>query len=215
MLERGTRGSLAHLLHASRLTAYHQSNINTKGNTPMNTVITTPSRNLYVGTLALDETAPRLMPGDVLHIEATLTVRSVESGLDYRDEPTETVTARPVKGEGPQVVIRTANLIVGEPIEGLPADPEQPKPNRRQRLGAWLLRTADSAPMTYVLLTLAILLIVVSLTGCNMVGYAKPGEPCTTVGSSNVTKSGAPLLCKPATKANVDMGDSTPRWRKA
>lgn len=188
----------------------------------MNTTITTPNRSLYVGNLELPEAVPHLMPGDTVHIEATLTVRSVENGLDYRDRPTETVTARPAPGDGPQVVIRTATLVVGEvsALEEVTEEGRQHTPTLRERIASFKARNRATLDVLYFMahLTLyivAICALVVTLTGCNMVGYAKAGEPCTTIGDSNVTKSGAPLLCKPPTKSNADMGDTVNRWRKA
>ena len=89
---------------------YPGTNINPEGHTPMSTTATTTRRTLYVGNLALDDTTPCLMPGDVIHIEATLTVRSVENGLDHFDRPAETITTRSDVKDGPQVAVRTSTL---------------------------------------------------------------------------------------------------------
>lgn len=137
----------------------------------MSTTATTTRRTLYVGNLALDDTTPCLMPGDVIHIEATLTVRSVENGLDHFDRPAETITTRSDVKDGPQVAVRTSTLKAagGNPLTTPPA--EQGNPTIRERINRWRAKhrtTLGAAAVTgwAFVWVASIALLMISLTGC-------------------------------------------------
>lgn len=174
----------------------------------------TVDRGLVIQALRLPEDTPHLTPGDVIHVEATLTVRTVINGLTYKDEPTVTITAAPTGT--PEVVIRTGGTRAGVAVEGeqeVPADPPAALERATARLkaaGSWLWAAPKYAPRGYVLLLL-VLVMVAPLTGCG-IGYEKVGQPCSTIGAEGRTKQGAYLVCKPP--AASDPTD-TPRWRRA
>lgn len=224
---------------------YPGTNINPEGHTPMSTTATTTRRTLYVGNLALDDTTPCLMPGDVIHIEATLTVRSVENGLDHFDRPAETITTRSDVKDGPQVAVRTSTLKAadGNPLTTPPA--EQGNPTIRERINQWRAKhrtTLGAAAVTgwAFVWVASIALLMVSLTGCGTSTSSTPtpspapaaapatcdgclpnhrwaasGEECTRIGAKAIGRKGGTLLCKPAPASNIAVGDNAPRWRKA
>lgn len=170
-------------------------------------------RNLNIDFLSLDDDAPHLVPGDVIHVEATLTVRNVSNGLNYRDEPTSTITAR-AAGK-PEVVIRTTTMRPERTALGIastvaPAPPQPKAKGRIRKAGSWLLDAPTYVPRAYVLL-LFVLVCAIPLTGCS-VGYVRPGDPCTTIGQTNRNKAGNVMVCKPASPSDPT---GVSRWRRA
>ena len=87
----------------------------------------TVDRNLIIHALRLPEDTPPLTPGDVIHIEATLTVQHIINGLTYKDEPTVTITARAT--DTPEVVIRTEGTYPWSALED-----DQEAPTDRERI---------------------------------------------------------------------------------
>lgn len=196
------------------------STINPEGHTPMSTTTATVTRHLNVDMLEMGDIGPTLLPGDTIHIEATLVVRSVTNGLDWQNRPTETVTAKPL-GEKPEVVIRVSRLDTiegtiewdGETGDG-PAEPT--KPTRRERFATW--KAAHRIEVGIVqgaawaaLWLLAVATLIIGLSGCS-VAYHKVGEPCSTVGDTARTKTGSYLVCKAPSASDPT---NTLRWRRA
>ena len=158
---------------------YPQSNINPEGHTPMNTPTITKAATRYLSVELLDlgEQCIGLMPGDTVHIEATIRVRAVQHGLDYKDEPTETVSVKPT-GDKPDVVIRTSTWRAltedGEQydIDLTPAAETEPtEPTRRERYAAW--KAAHRIELGIVgtalwagLWLLAMSALIIGLAGC-------------------------------------------------
>lgn len=162
-----------------------QSNINPKGHTPMNTTTRTATRYLNIDLLNMADLGPTLMPGDTIHVEATLVVRSVTNGLDWRDNPTETVSAKPADGDGQQVVIRTAHMqgIDGQAWDGETGDgPTAPEPKTEPARLSWLKRHAidlkiGGGILGFTLWVASIAMLVVILAGCSTGSSANTPSP--------------------------------------
>lgn len=165
---------------------YPQSNINPEGHTPMNTPTITKAATRYLSVELLDlgEQCIGLMPGDTVHIEATLRVRAVQHGLDYKDNPTETVSVKADPAEGaPDVVVRTSTWRAltedGEQydIDLTPAaektEPTRPSWLKRHKLDLKVL----GGILGFMAWVASIALLVVILAGCSTGSSANTPSP--------------------------------------
>lgn len=73
---------------------------------------TIPERRIALGaSFHLDDTAPTLMPGDTITIEAHATVETVSTGIDWRGEPYTTYHVKPDhRDDCPDAVVTVAGL---------------------------------------------------------------------------------------------------------